>query len=326
MTSRTFYGVCALFAGVAALHAVRPFDAAAQAPAGTAQKAVMPQYDSEGALRLPGDYRRWVFAGSSLGLSYTQGQPGMEMFHETLIEPTAYDHFVETGTFREGTMLVLLLHGIGEGAMPARRGRFAAEIHGVEMAVKDTAHRPEGWAYYNFGGMNGIRPTAQAMPKESCYNCHVEHAASDNVFLQFYSMLADASRVPIPRRTEAAASAAERPTLTNTQTARAAAPAARLALRGLDPVMLVTGQEEMGKPEIIADHEGYRYQFVSEPNRVKFQADVERFSIQNDTCPVVAGAPVDPSRFAVHEGRIYGFATDNCIVEFKQRPTDFVKP
>jgi YHS domain-containing protein len=91
-------------------------------------------------------------------------------------------------------------------------------------------------------------------------------------------------------------------------------------------VLLVAGQEEMGKPEIIADHEGYRYQFVSEPNRVKFQAEAERYSIQNDSCPVVPGAPVDPSRFVVHQGRIYGFATDDCIAQFKQRPTDYVKP
>ena len=61
------------------------------------------------------------------------------------------------------------------------------------MAVKDTSHRAEGWAYYNFGGMNGLRSTAQAMPKESCYSCHVQHAKRDNVFLQFYPLLAEAA-------------------------------------------------------------------------------------------------------------------------------------
>ena len=35
----------------------------------------------------------------------------MQMFNTTLIEPTAYKHFVDTGEFREGTMLVLLLQG-----------------------------------------------------------------------------------------------------------------------------------------------------------------------------------------------------------------------
>jgi len=156
-------------------------------------RGTMPQYDEAGALRLPAGYRQWVFAGSSLGLSYNESQAGMEMFHETLIEPTAYQHFVETGTFREGTMLALILHRIGENTLPARRGRFAADVRGVEMAVKDSSHRPEGWAYYNFGGMDGVRNSAQAMPKESCYNCHAQHAKRDNVFLQYYTMLADAA-------------------------------------------------------------------------------------------------------------------------------------
>ena len=61
------------------------------------------------------------------------------------------------------------------------------------MAVKDRAHTPEGWAYYGFGGMGGaIRSTATASPKSNCYSCHSEHAARDNVFLQFYPLLAEA--------------------------------------------------------------------------------------------------------------------------------------
>ena len=69
---------------------------------------------------LPADYRQWVLAGSSLGLSYAEGGAqgvGMQMFNTTLIEPTAYRHFVETGEFRDGTMLVLLLQGIGTNAL-----------------------------------------------------------------------------------------------------------------------------------------------------------------------------------------------------------------
>ena len=68
----------------------------------------------------------------------------MQMFNTTLIEPTAYRHFVETGEFREGTMLVLLLQGKGTNALPARRGQFATDVHGVEMAVKDSVARARG--------------------------------------------------------------------------------------------------------------------------------------------------------------------------------------
>jgi hypothetical protein len=125
----------------------------AQDPGAGLSASVMPQYDSKRNLRLPGDYRQWVLVGSSLGLSYSEGQGGgHQMFNTTLMEPTAYRHFAQTGQFREGTMLALILQGIGTNALPARQGQLATDVHVVEMAVKDKERVPEGWAYYQFGG------------------------------------------------------------------------------------------------------------------------------------------------------------------------------
>ena len=159
----------------------------------------MPQYDAERNLKLPADYRQWILVGSSLGLSYSEAGAGAgaghQMFNTTLMEPTAYRHFVETGQFREGTMLALILQGIGTNALPARQGQFATDVHMIEMAVKDSARVPEGWAYYGFGGpmMGGYRAAAAPQPKASCFDCHVKHAARDNVFTQFYGLLNEAA-------------------------------------------------------------------------------------------------------------------------------------
>jgi YHS domain-containing protein len=287
---------------------------AAMQGAATTTDGAMPRYDGEGNLLLPDDYKEWRFVGSSLGLSYTEGPPGGEMFHHTLMEPTAYDHFTRTGEFREGTMFVLLLHGTGEGEIPQRRGRFAAELHGIEMAVKDRAHLAEGWGYYNFGGMNSIRDRARAMPASACYGCHRDNARRDHVFTQFYPLLESVAPEGAPTASESASAGSM----------ASPSASAALALRGLDPVMLVEGREERGKPEIEMVHEGYRYQFVSEPTRAQFAYDPERYSIQNDSCIVVPGAPLDPSLFAVHEGRIYGFATDGCVARFKANPGSYL--
>ena len=159
-----------------------------------AETPVMPAYDKGRALRLPDGYRQWVFVGSSLGLSYDAAAPDHEMFNHTLMEPTAYRYFVETGEFREGTMFVLMLHGAARAVLPGRRGQFAGDIHGVEMAVKDRTRTPEGWAYYGFGGMGSIARTAQP-EGTGCFNCHKTHAARDNVFLQFYPLLAEAAHI-----------------------------------------------------------------------------------------------------------------------------------
>jgi hypothetical protein len=156
---------------------------------------VMPQYDSQRNLRLPSNYRQWTLVGQSLGLSYSEGGGGgHQMFNTTLMEPTAYSHFVETGQFREGTMLALILQAIGTNALPARQGQFATDVHVIEMAVKDKGRVPEGWAYYQFGGpmTGGYQSAAAPQPKTSCYSCHVEHAARDNVFMQFYGLLKEA--------------------------------------------------------------------------------------------------------------------------------------
>jgi hypothetical protein len=161
--------------------------------AGTQRVAapLMPQYDASRNLRLPDGYRQWILVGSSLGLSYAPpGQSGRQSFNTTLMEPSAYQHYLQTGEFREGTMLALVVQGVGTNQQPAREGQFASDIRGVEFAVKDKARVPEGWAYYAFGSpANGLRTSAAPNPKTSCFDCHWEHAAKDNVFMQFYGLL-----------------------------------------------------------------------------------------------------------------------------------------
>ncbi|MGH9238885.1 MAG: cytochrome P460 family protein [Vicinamibacterales bacterium] len=155
----------------------------------------MPRYDANRNLVLPDDYRRWVLVGSALGLSYAEGGQGHQMFNTTLMEPSAYRHFIETGTFREGTMFALVGQGVGTNATPARQGQFATDVHMLEMAVKDSTRVPESWAYYGFDGpmMGGYRSTAAPQPQANCFSCHKEHAARDNVFVQFYGLLNEAA-------------------------------------------------------------------------------------------------------------------------------------
>jgi hypothetical protein len=190
----------ALAASMAVVAIFTAVSAAAPAQSGSPSPRVMPAYDKDRALVLPADYRRWILAGTSLGLSYAEGQNQHEMFHETLIEPTAYQHFVETGEFREGTMLVLILHGVEQGAVPSRHGQYAAGIHGIEMAVKDHARVPEGWAYYGFGDAPRAGAVARPNTSGSCFSCHSKNAARDNVFLQFYSLLSAAAPTRQPTR------------------------------------------------------------------------------------------------------------------------------
>lgn len=193
-TGRRLILASALFAWVV-VAAAGDFAVAEQSQAAAPSSGAMPQYDSNRNLILPSDYRQWILVGSSLGLSYAEGAGDHQMFNTTLMEPSAYRYFIETGTFREGTMLALVLQGVGTNAAPARQGQFATGVHVIEMAVKDSARVAEGWAYYGFGGpmAGGYRSSAAPQPKDNCYACHSEHAARDNVFTQFYGLLNEAA-------------------------------------------------------------------------------------------------------------------------------------
>lgn len=301
-----------------------PLTFLADVRAAETEQAVLPAYDADGRLLLPENYREWIYVGSSLGLSYSEGGGGMEMFHHTLMEPTAYRYFKATGEFREGTMLLLSLHGQGEGVLPQRRGRFENEVHGVEMAVKDSGRFERGWAYFGFGGMNGVRDRAEAIGSDSCNDCHSEHAAYDNVFLQFYPSLAEVAPEGSPAQVAFASLKSAGVEESRAASNEEAATEGVLALGGLDPVLLTEGREELGKPEIVERHGLYVYQFISEPTRARFAGEPERYSIQNKTCPVAPGTPTDPALFTVHEGKIYTFATARCIEEFRANPAAFL--
>jgi hypothetical protein len=166
---------------------------------------VQPAYDADGKLVRPEDYRTWVFVGSSLGLSYSrpnENDTGPGVFHHIYIQPEAYRHYAETGTFPEKTMLVMENYSAGtkedntakylvedKEEFQHLNGHFEDERVGVEVALKDSERFEDSWAYFNFSTRAGLLPTAKAFPKAMCWDCHNAHAAVDNVFVQFYPVL-----------------------------------------------------------------------------------------------------------------------------------------
>ena len=153
----------------------------------------MPRYAGDSLIR-PDGFERWVLAGASMGLGYSQpsgadaaGATG-GMFHNVYIERTAYQHYVRTGKFREGTMMAMTLYEPGQKVHPSKQGFFEGNFLAVEFSIKDRARYPGRWAYFNFGkGARGSR--AVANPRQACQSCHAQNAADDNVFVQFYPTL-----------------------------------------------------------------------------------------------------------------------------------------
>ena len=151
-----------------------------------------PRYTGDGELIRPEGYREWIFIGATLGMSYQEGEakPGPQEFHNLYINPAAYREYKTSGPFPEKTILVMERLTAGSRESINQRGHFEDKAVGIEVSLKDSSRFDEGWAYFNFSRPDGSSAaSAKAFAKKDCWNCHSEHAATDNVFTQFYPIL-----------------------------------------------------------------------------------------------------------------------------------------
>jgi hypothetical protein len=147
------------------------------------------QFEGKDTLLRPEGYREWVFVGSSLGLRYEEGKKGTEQleYKNVYVDPAAYRAYRETGTFPQGTVLVLETAASEDKKEPGLRGSFQKGFTGLSAAVKDKDRFPDGWAYFSFSdGPGKTKAKARPAKKAACYDCHREKGAEDNVFTQFY--------------------------------------------------------------------------------------------------------------------------------------------
>lgn len=147
-----------------------------------------PEYTSEGNLKLPENYRQWVYLTTGFDMSYNAAMNmDHHMFDNVFVNPEAYKAFLNTGTWPDKTVLVLEARGAQSRASINKAGNFqGTQVMAVEVHVKDEARFPGKWAFFGFDEGK----TAKMIPQTaSCYSCHAEHAAVDTTFVQFYPTL-----------------------------------------------------------------------------------------------------------------------------------------
>src|ERR1700759_579495 len=149
-----------------------------------------PEYTSDAQLKLPENYRQWIYLTSGFDMSYNKAaMAGMDhnMFDNVFVNPESYKAFVKTGTWPDKTMLVLEGRvAEGRGSIN-QKGNYQSMVMGLEVHVKDEARFPGKWAFFGF---DDDGKTAKMAPTTAdCYSCHAEHAAVDTTFVQFYPTL-----------------------------------------------------------------------------------------------------------------------------------------
>lgn len=147
-----------------------------------------PEYTSDGQLKLPENYRDWVYLTTGFDMSYNPAMNmGHHMFDNVFVNPEAYQSFLKTGTWPDKTVMVLegrMAQGVGS---INKAGNYqSTDVMAVEVHVKDEARFQGKWAFFPFDDAK----TAKMIPTSaSCYSCHEQHGAVDTTFVQFYPTL-----------------------------------------------------------------------------------------------------------------------------------------
>jgi hypothetical protein len=153
-----------------------------------AAPSATPEYTSDAQLKLPENYRQWVYLTSGFDMSYSPeaAMAGHHMFDNVFVNPDSYKAFLKTGTWPDKTTLVLEVRNAeGRGSIN-QKGNYQSSVMGLEVHVKDEARFRGNWAFFGFDDSK----TAKMTPTSAdCYSCHVEHAAVDTTFVQFYPTL-----------------------------------------------------------------------------------------------------------------------------------------
>lgn len=104
-----------------------------------------------------------------------------------------------------------------------------------------------------------------------------------------------------------------------------------VVLDGLDPVSLLDGKKEKGSDPFSAVHDGFKYLFTGASHKEAFLAKLEKYAVQDGGNDPVAKVNLkrdlkgEPSIFAVHEGRIYLFASADSREAFQKNAQAYVK-
>jgi YHS domain-containing protein len=100
-----------------------------------------------------------------------------------------------------------------------------------------------------------------------------------------------------------------------------------IPLEGLDPVMLTQGKEVQGDMKYSVKRGQFQYLFANAENKATFEKDPARYEIQlNGSCARM-GPPTtgNPDLYAVHNGRIYIFGSEECQTLFKAAPEKYLE-
>lgn len=147
---------------------------------------------AETRLSFPQQYRQWIYLTSGFDMSYSAAASGANhLFDNLFVNPEAYRSFLASGSWPDGSMLVLeLRRAVARDALSRQGAYQGGDVVGVEVHLKDR-RVPGQWSFFSFRGNASATRIAQSA---DCYACHGAHGAVDTTFVQYYPTLLPVAR------------------------------------------------------------------------------------------------------------------------------------
>jgi hypothetical protein len=178
----------AVLVGIAGLSYVL---AASAAPPGGTTAVV--EFTADGRLKKPDGYRNWVSIGAVVTPNdLNDGEAAFPEFHSVYMDPESFAHYEKTGEFRDGTVIIKELIGVGAKEASSGKGYFMGDFRGLEASIKDSKRfkdEPGSWGYFSFGHKYPLKAEAVKNTASACNRCHEDNAKTDWVFSQYYPVL-----------------------------------------------------------------------------------------------------------------------------------------
>jgi Cytochrome P460 len=146
-------------------------------------------YTVDGELKLPPDYRQWVFLSSGIGMDYSKEPSAHPIFDNVFVNPPAYAEFLKTGAWPDKTMLVKENRVSSDDPL-SNGGKVQTSVVSREIHIKDASHG--GWLFYGYrADSQSAKPVAK---QEVCTGCHSKNGATETTFVQYYPTLVEVAK------------------------------------------------------------------------------------------------------------------------------------
>ena len=162
--------------------------------AGAADPSPETVADTDGALRVPADYRSMYEYLGTWAVAADKGE-GTKQLHSVYASPGAVAAFRANGHFPDGAVLVKEVYEAATGPMTTGTVSHAETLAGWFVMVKDSKNsRPQnklwgsGWGWSWFDAANPLKTTSTDYTTD-CQPCHIPAQATDWIYTQGYPIL-----------------------------------------------------------------------------------------------------------------------------------------